>query len=63
MQIRNTKPKKIEGTCIKTGERKVWDSISATRKDGSQPPNIHRCLTGKVGTHRGYIWKLVEENE
>ncbi len=40
---------------------KIWDSINECKRFGFSSGNICSCCQGKRHTHKGYIWKYLDE--
>lgn len=40
---------------------KVWDSINECGRNGFDASTISKCCKGKKKTHKGYIWKYIDE--
>lgn len=52
--------KPVIGTCIKTGEKKRYASLSEVRNDGFKPTHVASCAS-KIpthNTHKGWTWEF-----
>lgn len=51
---------KIVRTHIKTGEKKIYESLVEVKKDGFSNGNVHMCCNGLRGSHKGYKWQYLD---
>lgn len=60
-KLSNSKKKAVVGYCVETGEVVKYDSALDASKTGLfNRQNICDCLKGRLKTHKGYKWKLVD---
>lgn len=39
----------------------IYPSIASTRIIGFDPSQISTCINGHIKTHKGYVWKILQE--
>lgn len=60
--IRRAKP--VAAYDIKTGTLiMIFDSQKSAAKSGFRQSSISLCINGRIKTHRGYIWRKIDNNE
>lgn len=60
--VRYSKAKKVNQYDLNNNLIKMWDCArDAEREIGVDHGQISKCCNGKQKTHRGYIWKYIEE--
>ena len=54
----------VVGYCLKTGERKRWESMKQAEKlGGFQTYNIRACCNGKQASHKGWVFFWAEKED
>lgn len=56
-----SKIKRVEGTNLTTGEKKLYKNKSATKVDGFSPAKVGACCLGRRKTHKNYTWKEIDD--
>ena len=56
--ILNKRSKAVIGTNVKTGEVISFHSQQEAGRNGFHRGNISSCCSGRLKTHKGYIWKF-----
>jgi len=52
------KGERVIGTCIKTGQKVRFPSMSEAGRNGFAQSSISRCVSREYKTHKGYTWEL-----
>lgn len=60
-EFKDNRSKKVIQYTLNGELLKIWDSINECGRNGFSQGNIFACCRGKRKTHKGYIWKYLNE--
>ena len=52
----------LEATNILTKDKIAYKTLKELKKNGFRIDRIKECLSGKIKTHKGFMWKLLDKD-